>query len=84
MTNMHDHSVEFNRLDQLIKAHPPAAGSADLAERVMQQLTTSSPQTPIWQHQLMPWLAAAIGLFFTLGRLLGFIFSAWLSTQLAG
>ena len=81
---MHDNPAEFDRLDQLIDAHPPADGSADLTERVLQRIATRSPQTPIWQHQLMPWLAAAIGLFFTLGRLLGYIFSAWLSTQLAG
>ncbi len=81
---MHDDPIEFDRLDALLAAHPPASGPADFAAAVMQRISTAQPRIPLWEHPAIQWIAASIGLFFTLGRLLGYIFSAWLSIQLAG
>jgi hypothetical protein len=84
MTIMHDDDYEFERLDRLIGANPPPSGTQDFPELVMRNLTGRSQILPIWQYPLVQWLATGTGLLFALGRLLGYIFSAWLSIQLAG
>jgi len=81
---MHDTDSEFDRLDRLMGTHPPPAGTADFPKRVMHRLAGRTPVLPIWQYPIVQWLATAAGLWFVLGRLLGYIFSAWLSIQLAG
>ena len=81
---MSDNRCEFDGLDRLMTAHPPSSGPADFPERLMRQIASVSALPPLWQSPTIQWLAAAAGLIFTLGRLLAYIFSAWLSVQLAG
>ena len=81
---MHDPDTEFEQLDHLIISHPPSSGPAHFPEWVMHHLAERSQHLPLWQYPMLQWLAAFTGLLFTLGRLLGYIFSAWLSIQLAG
>jgi hypothetical protein len=81
---MHDDPSEFDRLDALMQAHPPAQGAADLPARIMGKIGKLPPAAAVWRYQVVQWLAAGVGIFFTLGRLLSYIFSAWLSIELAG
>ena len=81
---MHDPHAKFDRLDQLMNSLPPYSGPAEFPSLVMRRLTTRSQVRSLWQYPLIQWLATGIGLFFTLGRLVSYIFSAWLSIQLAG
>ncbi|MGD8590470.1 MAG: hypothetical protein PVG22_16730 [Chromatiales bacterium] len=81
---MHDPHLEFEHLDRLMNSHPPPAAPEGFPELVMRSLHDRSQRMPIWQHPVVQWLAAGVGLWFTLGRLLGYIFSAWFSIQLAG
>lgn len=81
---MHDDPSEFDRLDALISVHPPNGAPADLPVRVMRKIAHLPRTTAIWHLQAIQWLAAGVGILFTLGRLLSYIFSAWLSIELAG
>ena len=81
---MHDPDSEFEQLDRLISTHPPSSGPVNFSDLVMQKLDEHSQLLPIWQYPVVQWLATTAGLLFALGRLLGYIFSAWLSVQLAG
>ena len=81
---MYDDPADFAKLDTLINAHPPTEGPADLQTRVMQSIADIPPTTTLWYLQALQWLAAGVGILFTLGRLFGYIFSAWISIELAG
>jgi hypothetical protein len=81
---LHHPDNEFERLDRLINSHPPSSGPMNFSALVMQKLDERSQILPIWQYPVVQWLATTVGLLFALGRLLGYIFSAWISIQLAG
>lgn len=81
---MHDPDNEFERLDRLIGSYLPSNGPVDFPELLMRKLDDRSQLLPILQYPILQWFAASAGLLFARGRLLGYIFSAWLSVQLAG
>lgn len=81
---MHESDPEFHRLDALMTAYPPASVPEGFAERAMQRVEAETPAVPVWERPWVQWLAASLGLALTLGRLLTYIFSAWLAVELAG
>jgi hypothetical protein len=81
---MHESDTEYEQLDRLLRSHPSFSAPPHFSERVMQRLADHSQLLPIWQYPVVQWFATATGLMFALSRLLAYIFSAWLSIQLAG
>ena len=75
---------EFDELDALINDHCITHVPEGFSGRVMQHIEMQIPAIMLWEHPWIQWVAAGIGLAFALGRLVGYIFSAWLAIELAG
>lgn len=81
---MHKTDSEFDELDALMNNHPISHVPEGFPGHVMQRIDMQAPWTMLWDRPWVQWAVAGIGLAFTLGRVLSYIFSAWLAVELAG
>jgi len=81
---MNKTDLEFDRLDSLINDHHTINVPAGFSKRVMKDIELQSLWVKLWERPWVQWAAASIGLAFAMGRLLNYIFSAWLTIELAG
>ena len=84
MHESHQSEPKLERLDTLIESHPPAPPPLGFAARVMGHLARELHPVPFWQRPWVQWLATTLGLVLALGRLVGYILSAWLAVEVAG
>jgi hypothetical protein len=78
------HDPRFQHLDALLQRCSPPPPPADFPRRVMRRIAITPLPAPLWVRPWAQWLAASLGLVLAAGRLLGYVFSAWLATGQAG